>query len=193
MSDGSDAEFGPLDLSDHRYTVEQNLIRNKYRAYDSDGEVVLRGKQKLFRLKEEFPFVTADGEDAFTVKAGGIVDIAGNYVIRDAETDEDLVVLDNDFSYFQDTWTVRDAETEEAIAKIDSRGALVTLVRSVVPFGALLPHRYEITDRGGDHVGTIQGELAIKDRYQIEIDDASDVPTEPVVAAAMVIDAIQGN
>jgi uncharacterized protein YxjI len=193
MSDGFDAEIDAIDLSDDSYTVEQNLIRNKYRAYDSEDEVVLQGKQKLFRLKEEFPFVDADGEDAFTVKAGGIIDIAGNYLIQDAETDEDLVLLDNDFSYFQDTWTIRDADTEAKIAEINSRGALVTLIRTVVPFGQLLPHRYEITDRNGDHVGTIQGELAIKDRYQIEIDDASQVPKEPVVAAAMVIDAIQGN
>lgn len=191
-TDGS-AEIAAIDLHDDSYTVEQNLIRNKYRAFDADGEVVLRAKQKLFKLKEEFPFVDADGRDAFTVKAGSMLDIAGNYVIHDAATDEELVVLDNDFSVFQDTWTIRDAETGERIAEINSRGAAITLIRNLVPFGALLPHKYEITDAEDRHVGTIEGELAVKDRYQITIDDASTVPKEPVVAAAMVIDAIQGN
>jgi uncharacterized protein YxjI len=145
-------------------------------------------------MKEEFPFVDSDGNEVFTVKAGGIVDIAGNYVLRDAQTDEDLIVLDNDFSIFQDTWTIRDAQTEEAIAKIDSRGAAVTLARNFVPIvGPLIPHKYEITDRNGDHVGNITGRLSLKDRYDIVIDDASEVPKEPIVAAAMVIDAIQGN
>jgi hypothetical protein len=37
-----------LDLDGERYTVEQSLIRNKYAAYDDAGDVVLRGKQKLF-------------------------------------------------------------------------------------------------------------------------------------------------
>jgi hypothetical protein len=35
--------------------------------------------------------------------------------------------------------------------------------------------------------------MSVKDRYEISIDDASDVPKETVVAAAMVIDALQGN
>jgi len=182
-----------VDLTDDAYTVEQNLIRNKYRAYDAEGTVVLKGKQKMFKMKEEFPFVDGDGNDAFTVKAGGILDVAGNYVVTDAQTGEEVVVLDNDFSIFQDTWTIRDADTEAAIAKIDSRGAMITIARNVIPFGHWIPHKYEITDANGAHVGTIDGEFSLKDRYQIAIDDASDVPKEAVVASAMVIDAIQGN
>jgi uncharacterized protein YxjI len=193
MTDARSRDIAAVDLTEDEYVVEQNLIRNKYRAYDADGDVVLKGKQELFRMKEEFPFLDADGEDAFTVQAGGIIDIAGNYVITDDRTGEDVVVLDNDLSIFQDTWRIRDAETEDELARIDSRGALFTLARQLLPFGEVIPHKYEITDASGGHVGRIEGELALKDRYQISLDDASDVPTEPVVAAAMVIDAIQGN
>lgn len=185
--------FEAVELSDETYTVEQHLVRNKYRAYDADGTVVLRGAQKLFRMREEFPFVAGDGEEAFTVKAGGIVDVAGTYVITDAQTGAEVVILDNDFSIVQDTWRILDAETENTLARIDSRGALVTLARHFLPLGVLIPHKYEITDADGNHVGRIEGELALKDRYRISIDDDSDVPTEPVVAAAMVIDALQGN
>ncbi len=187
------AEIESVDLTDDRYTVEQNLIRNKYTAYDAQGNVVLKAKQKMFKMKEEFPFVDADGNDAFTVKAGGILDVAGNYVISDAQTGEDVVVLDNDYSIFQDTWKIRDARTEAKIAEINSRGAVVTLARHFLPFGQWIPHKYEITDMNGGHVGNIEGELSMKDRYDITIDDAGDVPKEAVVASAMVIDAIQGN
>jgi len=194
MSTHSDSSISGIALTDDRYTVEQSLIRNKYRAEDADGNVVLRGKQKLFKMKEEFPFVDSDGNEVFTVKAGGILDVAGNYVLSDAQTGEQIVILDNDFSIFQDTWTIRDAQTEAAIARIDSRGAMVTLARSFVPIvGPLIPHKYEITDADGKHVGNITGQLSLKDRYDIIIDDASDVPKEPIIAAAMVIDAIQGN
>jgi uncharacterized protein YxjI len=182
-----------VDLSDDRYTVEQSLVRNRYRALDAAGDTVLRGKQKLFKLKEEFPFVDADGNDVFTVKASGIIDVAGDYLLSDARTGEDLVVLDNDFSIFRDTWTIRDAETRAVLAEINSRGALVTLARNVLPFGALIPHKYEITDAEGNHVGAIRGQFSLRDRYEITLADASTVPREPVVAAAMVIDAIQGN
>jgi len=93
----------------------------------------------------------------------------------------------------QDTWTIRDPDTGESLAQIDSRGALVFLARGVLPFGEWIPHKYEITDGTGHHVGNIDGQFSLKDRYEITIDDASNVPKEPIVAAAMVIDAIQGN
>jgi uncharacterized protein YxjI len=193
MSSETDYDIQGIDLSDDSYVVEQSLVRNKYKAMDSAGTVVLRGKQKLFKLKERFPFVDADGTDVFEVKAGGIIDVAGNYVLSDSQTDEDLVVLDNDYSIFQDTWRIRDAGDERKLAEINSRGALMTLARNVLPFGHWIPHKYEITDVDGDHVGTIAGKFSLKDRYEITIDDASEVPKEPVIAAAMVIDAIQGN
>ncbi|WP_135365535.1 LURP-one-related/scramblase family protein [Halosimplex halophilum] len=186
-------DIAGIELGDDSYTVEQSLIRNKYKATDAAGNVVLRGKQKLMKMKEEFPFTDGDGNDVFTVKAGGIMDVAGNYALIDAETDEEVVVLDNDFSIFQDTWTVRDADTGEQLAQIDSRGALYTVARHYLPLGAFIPHKYEITDADGDHVGTIQGHVSLRDRYDITIDDATGVPREPIVAAAMVIDAIQNH
>ncbi|WP_408959812.1 LURP-one-related/scramblase family protein [Natrinema sp. 74] len=193
MSDTRGYDIRGIELTDDLYTVEQGLIRNKYRALDADGNVVLRGKQKMLKMKEEFPFVDADGNEVFTVKAGGIIDVAGNYVLTDAQTGEDIIVLDNDYSIFQDTWKIRDATTEEKLAEINSRGAAVTVARNIVPFGGWIPHKYEISDQQGTHVGSISGQFSLRDRYEITIDDASTVPKEPVVAAAMVIDAIQGN
>lgn len=187
-------DIAGIDLSDDRYTVEQSLVRNKYVALDASGNTVLKGKQKLFRLKEAFPFTDADGNDVFTVKASGIIDVAGDYLLSDSRTGDDLVVLDNDFSIFRDRWTIRDADTGSRIAEITSRGALTTIARNRLPFGEWIPHEYEITDADGDHVGSIHGKLfSLRDRYEITIDDASSVPKEPVVAAAMVLDAIQGN
>ncbi|WP_226005062.1 LURP-one-related/scramblase family protein [Natrinema salinisoli] len=193
MSDTQGYDIQGIELTDDSYTVEQGLVRNKYRALDADGNTVLKGKQKMLKMKEEFPFTDGDGNEVFTVKAGGIIDVAGNYVLSDARTGEDLVVLDNDYSLLQDTWKIRDATTEEKLAEINSRGAMVTLARNNVPFGGWIPHKYEITDQEGAHVGSIDGQFSLRDRYEITIDDASSVPKEPVVAAAMVIDAIQGH
>jgi len=174
-------------------TSIQSLVRNKYRAEDARGNVVVRGKQKLLKMKEEFPFVDGDGNAVFTVKAGSIIDVAGDYILTDAQTGEDIVILDNNYSILQDTWKIRDARDERKLAEINSRGAAITLARNIVPFGGWIPHKYEITDVDGNHVGNISGQFSLKDTYDITIDDASDVPKEPIVAAAMVIDAIQGN
>ena len=188
-----DYDIRNINLPDNHYTVEQSLVRNKYKAVDDRGNTVLRGKQKLMKMKEEFPFVDGDGNDVFTVNAGGIIDVAGNYVLTDAQTGEDLVILDNDYSILQDTWKIRDAQTEAILAEINSRGAAVTLARNFIPFGEIIPHKYEITDQQGNHAGSIDGQLAIRDTYEITIDDASTIPKEVTITAAMVIDAIQNH
>lgn len=193
MAPAQQYDISGIELTDDRYSVEQSLIRNKYKALDNAGNTVLRGKQKMFKLKEEFPFVDGQGNDVFTVKAAGIIDIAGDYLLSDAQTGEDVVILDNDYSIFQDTWTIRDADTKAELATIDSRGAAVTLARNMLPFGNWIPHKYEITDSNGGHVGSIEGHVSFRDKYDITIDDASAVPKEPIIAAAMVIDAIQNQ
>ncbi|MFB6227958.1 MAG: LURP-one-related/scramblase family protein [Halobacteriales archaeon] len=194
MSTTETSSIRGVDLSGDEYTVVQSPVRNKYRAEDPDGNVVVRGKEKMLKLKEEFPFVDADGNEVFTIKASSMSDVASNYVLKDAQTGEDIVILDNEFDSFQDTWKIRNAKTEAKIAEINSRGAAVTFARQALPFGGMIfPHKYEITDLEGDHVGDISGQLSLRDTYDISIDDASGVPKEAIVAAAMVIDAIQGN
>ncbi|MCD2201827.1 LURP-one-related/scramblase family protein [Halobacterium sp. KA-6] len=186
-------DISTVDLDDDRYEVRQSLIRNKYAVRDSGGSVVLRGKQKMFKMKEEFPFVTGDGEDAFTVKAGGIMDVAGNYAITDAGTGEEVVVLDEDFSLFVENWTVRDPETGEALATIRSKSKLLSALRHLVGLANLIPNRYEIFDADGDHVGNVRGKFSLRDAYTVTIDDASDVPKEAVVAAACILDALENE
>ena len=186
-------DISTVALDGDRYEVKQSAIRNKYTVRDGDGTVVLRGKQKLFKLKEEFPFVTGDGADAFTVKAGGIMDIAGNYAIRDAGTGEEVVVLDEDFSLFVENWTIRDPETGAALATIRSKNKLLSALRHLVGLANLVPNKYEIFDGDGGHVGDIEGKFSLRDAYTVTIDDASDVPKEAVVAAACILDALENK
>lgn len=186
-------EINGVDLTDDEYQVVQSLIRNKYKAFDKSGNLVLRGKQKMFKLKEEFPFTDGDGNSAFTVKAGGILDVAGNYALIDGQTEEPVVTLDENFTLFSDKWKLRDPDTEAVLAKIESKSAVVSFLRHIHAIFSLIPHEYEITDANEGHVGTIDGQFSFKDKYDVNIDDASSVPKEAVVAAAMVIDAIEGN
>lgn len=186
-------EISTVDLDDDRYEVKQSAIRNKYVVRDSAGEIVLRGKQKMFKMKEEFPFVTGDGEDAFTVKAGGIMDVAGNYAITDAGTGEEVVVLDEDFSLFVENWTVRDPDTGEALATIRSKSKPLAALRHLISVANLVPNKYEIFDADGDHVGDIEGQFSLRDTYAVTIDDASSVPKEAVIASACILDALENE
>ena len=186
-------DIAAVDLNDDRYEVKQSAIRNKYTVRDSAGDVVLRGKQKMFKMKEEFPFVTGADEDAFTVKAGGIMDIAGNYAIRDANTGETVVTLDEDLSLFVENWTIRDPDIGEALATIQSKSKPLAALRHLVSVANLVPNKYEITDAEGQHVGDIEGQFSLRDTYTVTIDDASTVPKEAVIAAACVLDALENQ
>jgi uncharacterized protein YxjI len=186
-------DISTVDFDDDRYEVTQSAIRNKYVVRDSAGNVVLCGKQKLFKMKEDFPFVDGNDEDAFTVKAGGIMDVAGNYAITDAGTGEEVVVLDEDFSLFVENWTIRDPETGEALATIRSKNKLLSALRHLVSVANLVPNKYEIFDADGDHVGDIEGQFSLRDTYTVSIDDASTVPKEAVVAAACILDALENQ
>ncbi|RJT05386.1 LURP-one-related/scramblase family protein [Halococcus sp. IIIV-5B] len=192
MSRTDDALAG-IELTDDEYRVVQSLVRNKYRAYDSSGDVVLKGSQKMFRLKEEFPFVGPDGDPVFTVTAGGILDVAGNYTLTDDVTGEPVVVLDRQWTMLTDKWTLRDPDDESVIARIESGSTLADLLRYASDVFSFIPHSYEITDAGGGHVGSIDGRFSLRDEYTVRVDDTGDVPKEAVIAAAMVIDAIEGN
>jgi uncharacterized protein YxjI len=186
-------DISTVNLDDDRYEVKQSMIRNKYVVRDSAGNVVLRGKQKMFKMKEEFPFVTGDDTDAFSVKAGSIMDIGGNYTITDSGTGEEVVVLDEDYSLFVENWTIRDPDTGEALATIESKNKLLSALRHLFSAANLIPNKYEIFDADGGHVGDIEGEFSMRDTYTVTIDDANDVPKEAVIAAACILDALENK
>lgn len=199
MIDTQQYELSAIDLSGSQYTVEQTgrdkNFRPEYEARDVAGNTIFRTTYQMYEGKDEFPFVDADDTEICLVKAIDTWDIAGDYLLTDSHTDEELVILDNDLSLLQDTWRLRDVDDHSLLAEINSRGALITIARKLLPAGQGIAHKYDITDSEGNPVGSIEGEFALFDfdQYEITLTDTSSVPTEPVVIAAIVIDAIQGN
>ncbi|ESS10419.1 MAG: hypothetical protein A07HR60_02434 [uncultured archaeon A07HR60] len=182
-----------VDLTDGYYEIEQSLIRNKYTLTDERGNVVLRGKQEMFNLKEEFPFVNGSGEEAFTVKTDSVLDVAGSYTLLDSVVGEEVVVLDEDLSFLVETWTIRDPQTGDAIATVQSKSKLVSVLRHVSNIANIVPNTYEIFNPSDEKIGEIAGQLSLKDTYEVTIDESSTVPKEAVMASACVLDALENN
>jgi uncharacterized protein YxjI len=196
MSTGITGGFAGLDLSDDAYTVEQSLFRSKYEARDSDENVVLTTKEKRFSIKDRFPFKDGDGDDVFEVVSASMLDFdrKRDYVLVDARTDEEVVVLDEQFSLFSQKWSIRDPETSDVVATIESQNKLVVALRGRLGIlGKLLPHKFDIVAADGSHVGTIEGRLSLTDTYDVEVRSDYEGPREAIVATAMVVDAIEEN
>lgn len=184
-----------VDLTDDEYTVKQKLFRNKYRVYDENDELVLKTKQKLFKMKEEFPFRDENDNEVFEIKAEAMFDLAGDYLIT-TDDDEPIAVLDKNLTLLTHKWKIRDPEDERLLARIESRGALIELIRNL-PYveivTQLIPHKYNIEDPNGNKIGEIEGQLSLHDEYEIRVGDTGSVPKEAVVAGSIAIDALEGN
>ncbi len=188
--------IGGVDLTGERYTVKQSLIRNKYAVYGGDGSLVLKAKQKLFKMKEDFPFVTPDGETVFRVKAQNLLDIAGDYAIIDERSGETIAVLEKQFTFLKHVWRVKDPDHDGVVATVESRGALVELLRNIPLLEiatSFIPHKYTIESPRGDSLGEIAGQFSFRDVYEISIQETGEAPREALVASAIAIDALEGN
>lgn len=181
-----------LELDDDEYTVKQSLLRNKYRVYDSEGSLVLQTRQKLLKMKEEFPFSDADGDTVFRVKAKNLLDVAGDYALVDERTDETVLVLTKNFTFFHHKWTLKRPDGE-VLATVESRSAVLEALRSLVDVLSFLPHKYDIRSSDGRQVGEIAGRFSLRDVYDIRIDDPGALPRTALVAGAVAIDALEGN
>lgn len=181
-----------VDLSDSVFSVKQSLIRNKYEVRDSNANLVLKAKQKMFKMKEEFTFKNPEGETVLRVKAQNLMDVAGNYLLTDDRSGEELAILEKKFTFFKHVWKIRDPEDESLRAKVESDSLLVEILRNFSEIFSLIPHSYIITDSNSNEIGRIKGHFSLHDRYNIDID--KDVEgREAVVAAAIAIDALEGN
>ncbi|MFB6175460.1 MAG: LURP-one-related/scramblase family protein [Candidatus Nanohalobium sp.] len=180
-----------IDFPDRKYTLKQRAVRNAYKLYDSQDNEVLSAKQKLFKMKEEFPFKDPEGREVFSVKAEQVMDIAGDYAIIDSETREKIAVLKKDFTLLVHRWHIESPEGE-TLAKIESRGKAVGLLRALSDAAQLFPHKYTIENGEGDQIGTIQGKFSFRDKYVIELEESAE-DREAIMAAAVTIDALEGN
>jgi uncharacterized protein YxjI len=189
--------FRGIELMDDRYTVEQGLFFSRsYEATDAAGNVVLTTKEKRFSIKERFPFKDASGTDVFEVVSSSALDFdrQRDYVIVDAQTDGEVVVLDSQFSIGSQKWSLRDPDTGDLVATIESQNKLAAIAKSRLgALGSLVPYKYDIEAPDGGLIGTIEGRLSLNDTYDIELREGYDGPREAIVATAMIIDAVEEN
>lgn len=179
-----------LDLSDNKYILRQKAIRNAYTLENSRGKEILKSKQKLFKMKEEFPFLDSQDNEVFSIKAKNLMDISGDYAVTDPEGNK-MATLSKEFTFLTHVWRIRD-EDENVIAVIRSRGKLFGLLRGFIDIMEFFPHKYSIEDSDGEQLGEIQGKFSIKDKYVIDLEQGIE-RKELILACAVAVDALEGN
>lgn len=173
-------------LTGDRYTIRKGFVRDRYAVEDGNGDVVLRGRKKPFRLKEQIPFRDARGEKSFTVRAKTMLDVEGEYVLTEPPR-EPIAVLKKDVALMKHRWTVRHPRTEETMLVLDSGSVTIEGVRKLHPALSLIPHRYTITGPGVRRLGTMTEKLGVRSAYDLRLRDRGTVPTKILAASAVAV------
>ena len=193
MAESSERDvIGGIDLSGDRYVIKQSYIRSKYRVEDGDGNTVLKGKKKRFKIKEEFPFTSPDGDVVFRIKAKNVFDVAGDYTLVDEESGDAFAVIEKEWTMFKHVYHIRSPDGQRW-ATIESESAMVMAAKELIGVLGLLPHSYSISTPSGERIGTIKEEFTLRDVYTVELGDSGDAPREAILAAAIAIDALEEN
>lgn len=171
-----------VDLQAGQYTIKKSAARNKYKVVSPNGAEVLRTKQKLLKMKEEFPITNADGQAVAQVKAGGILDIAGDYTLVDNVRGVELFVFDKNLTLTLPKWEIKDAQTGELVVSIKPRSGLR---RFILP-------TYDVVAPNGDKLGAIEKEFTFfRSAYTVDVSGLrNNGLREAVIIAAMVVDAL---
>jgi uncharacterized protein YxjI len=180
--------IGAVDLTGETYTVKGSLVRDHYRVYDEDGELLLEADRREFRANRAFRFRDSDGEEAFSVQEGNIED---DFFVVPPEGDRPLVILERDSSLLGQEWNVRHGTTERLLATFEASGPMREFLRYYVPMMGVLPHTYVIEDADGNRIGTLSGQFTLSDSYELDVDTADGTDRESLVAAALSIDALE--
>lgn len=125
MADAHADVIAGIDLDAEEYTVEQSLVRNKYAVYGPDGALLLKTRQKLFKMKEEFPFEDPDGDRVLATisSESALIEALRNistlfnllphtYTIEGPDGEE-LGAIEGHFS-LRDRYTIRLGDTGDA-------------------------------------------------------------------------------
>lgn len=179
-----------VDLTSETYTVKESLVRDRYRVYDHNDELLLEADRRELRAQREFHFRDSDGDVAFSVQEGNI---DGDFFIVPPGTDSPLVILERDSALLNEEWNVRHGSNERLLATIESRGPMLEFFRCYVPMMGVLPHTYTIEDADGEELGELSGQYTLSDSYELDVETATDADREPLVAAALSIDALDVN
>lgn len=189
-----------LDLTDSFYKIKQSFILRRYSVFDQNNEKVLKARNKILSIKTKIPFkIPGEEEHLFKVESERLFNISNNYNLEKQDGSK-LAVIDRKRTIFNQVWRVRDPQDNSIAAKIKTASQAVMAVRilgSRIPLlgilTSIIPHTYEIEDNNGQKIGELEGEVSIRDKYDLKLQDSGDLDRESMVAAVISIDAIEGQ
>ncbi len=125
------------------------LFGNAFHVYTPDGALVLYGKQKAFKLKEDIRVFAdeAQAQELLSIKARSIIDFSAAYDVHDATTGEKVGAYRRKGlrSILRDKWEILDT-MDTIVGTIEEDSMYMALLRRLL--SNLIPQSYTVTVNG---------------------------------------------
>lgn len=175
------------------YNIKQRVLAlgNKYNVYE-DGELILKSKQKKFKMKEDFRFYDNEDNPVLKVTTDQLLDVAASYTVVDERNDETVGAIKRNWTLLKHEWELIDSENR-VVGIVEEDNLIMALARRFAT--TLIPFRYKISSQEGEHLGNLNGKFSLRDRYTLDLssDDEEKLDRRLGVASAVLIDAIEKN
>ena len=184
------------------FLIEQ-LIRPMVNLYkvSTGGQSVAFVRQKRMAIKEDIRFFAdeEESEELFRLKARSMFELAGAYDVTAG--DERVGAIQKVFgaSLLRSTWRVLGPDGGE-LATAYEKSVPVALLRRVIDYvpyvGGVIPIPYHFTIASGDDLlGELRRELAVRDRYVLDLsrDSTRVIDRRLAIALAIGLDALQSR
>jgi uncharacterized protein YxjI len=160
----------------------------------------LKARNKILSLTTKIPFKLPDeDQEVFRAESERLFNISNNYNLT-REDGDNLAVIDRKRTLINQVWRVRDPDDNSIAAEIKTANQGVMMIRLIgsrIPLlgilTSLIPHTYEIGDNNGQNIGKLEGEVSIRDKYDLKLQDSGSLDREAMIAAVISIDAIEGQ
>ncbi|MFH5797511.1 hypothetical protein [Haladaptatus sp. CMAA 1911] len=183
-------DIGGWSFGETECTVRKHLLREEFRITDADGETLLTTERKVSEGRATFPFRDADENLAFRVNSGQTFDIAGEYALVEAGTDETKLVLSQELDFRRHHWTI-DRPDGRTLAELSSRRSISGALNTVVDVFSPFPRTFTVTAPNGEHIGTISGRLSPRTVYDVHIERPGAIPRTTLTAGVIAVAVLE--
>jgi hypothetical protein len=183
-------DIGGWSFGETTCTVRKHLLREEFRVADTDGETLLTTERKVSEGRATFPFRDADGDLVFRVNSGQIFDVAGEYALVEAGTDETKLVLSQELDFRRHHWTI-DRPSGETIAELSSRRSITGALNTVADVFSPFPRTFRVTAPNGERIGTASGRLSPRTVYDVHIERPGAIPRTTLTAGVVAVAVLE--
>lgn len=173
-----------IDLDGDRYIVEGSF-KGEVELQDPDGNMVLRTSEGDRDLTI---FEDTEGKEVFRIDQGSEEDIQVDMMLREGETKEPFLGMDETRLVSRKVWTLKSPDGD-TVGEIKYENGLLGTLGEMNLLSRTVPRKGSVESADEVEIAIMENESVMKNRYRIEFTGSGDLGKETVIAALLASEA----